>query len=219
MNSNNAPDNLKLLREDGSESLFEIRDISQLRTELDAICNLSQSRLENEDISNYPEIERFIAVADLPLFKQTATTPCTTAVITVSVDVVSVVFSMLSLGAEVGVVKQYIAQYLISDGLLFAELQAAIPAIASAGNIKEKAMAMYQFAKIMYNSGMLWKAVKKAVSDMPWYEKAYTLAAASATIALWFVTDTTAMIAQFVLVAASSTQLFVDASRAVEACS
>lgn len=144
---------------------------------------------------------------------------CTQGAIKVTLDVVAILFSMLSLGAEANVVEPYIADYLVNNGAILSEIESTIPEIAEAGSLQDKAIAVAKLAKVLYNSGSLTEAIKKAVSDMPWYKKAYTLAAALATVALWFATGEAAFVAQLVIVLATSASLFVDARAADTACS
>lgn len=166
--------------------------------------------LEDEELDNH--------LPTNPSAEVLACSSCMTATIAVVVDALTILLSMLSLSGLGPELEAIVTQMLSDNPSLFNEVEETIPGIADAGSIYDRARAFYKLAKVLYASGMLMRAVKKAISKMPWYKKAYTLATATATIALWFVTDDAAMIAQLVIVLATSTKIFFDAKACNKAC-
>lgn len=123
-------------------------------------------------------------------------TECAIAVATFIVSIIMMIFSLLGLGAAAGILESEIAAFLMNDAGFLAQMKILIDEFIASN---ASAASVFEIFKALYKSGVLWKAITTAISEMPWYKTVGVSLAVSAQILLWVASDGLAFEAEIAL--------------------
>ena len=142
---------------------------------------------------------------------------CSLAVVSLVANTLSLLLSFLGISVEIAAVEGEVIALLASDGKFLPSVVEAVSGFRNA-NGWDRAVLIFKAARLLNNSGLLLRAVKKAVSHLPWWKKAQIIVTATATIALWFGTEGFALVAQIALAVTTLPSLVESAIDVTNEC-